>query len=93
MQVKTPPGWEWFTVPSEESPEAAAADAAPPDLPLHFARCLNTADGRIVLAHLESMTLRRVLPASASDAALRVLEGQRQLVAYIAALVARGMRG
>ena len=43
-----------------------------------------------VLGFLKAMTLERAVGPEASDAALRHLEGQRQLVTTILALVARG---
>jgi len=55
-----------------------------------FARCLASRDGQVVLAYLRSVTVERALGPDAEAAALRHLEGQRQLVHRIAALAARG---
>lgn len=58
-----------------------------------FARCFTSAEGEAALRHLADMTLHRALGPDASDAMLRHLEGQRQLVTYIHALIARGRAG
>ena len=59
-------------------------------LPIAFARCFSGRDGEVVLDHLKAITLRRAMGPDSSDAILRHMEGQRQLVAYILGLVARG---
>lgn len=64
-----------------------------PDLARHFARCFATPDGAAALQHLGDITLRRALGPDASDAQLRHLEGQRQLVVYVQSLAARGRAG
>lgn len=74
-------GWAWFT----DRPPAGGEDPA-----AAFARCFAGPDGARVLAVLRAMTLDRALGPDAPDAALRHLEGQRQLVATVLALVARG---
>ena len=51
-----------------------------------FVRCFNTGEGREVLSFLKRMTLERYLGPDCSNDALRHLEGQRHLVAYIIAL-------
>ena len=61
-----------------------------PDIALGFARTFGTEPGRIALQHLRLITIERSLGPMASDASLRHLEGQRQLVSYICALVERG---
>ncbi|HYD30079.1 MAG TPA: hypothetical protein VEB64_04385 [Azospirillaceae bacterium] len=76
------PGWDWF----ESAPVPAGDDPV-----AHFARCFATPDGQRVLAHLRAITTGRALGPEASAAALRHLEGQRQLVRTIAALVRRGL--
>ncbi len=58
-----------------------------------FARCFSGRDGRIVLAYLRSVTVERALGPDAEAAALRHLEGQRQLVGRMTALAARGRGG
>lgn len=73
-------GWAWFS----------EFDAAPDDTAGAFARCFGGGDGMRVLGFLKAMTLERAVGPEASDAALRHLEGQRQLVTTILALVARG---
>lgn len=81
--MSDPAGWDWFAGPGR--PPAPAEDPAP-----SFARCFGSSDGARVLAVLRAMTLDRALGPDAPDAALRHLEGQRQLVATILALAARG---
>lgn len=76
-------GWDWFA--GTGRPAGAADDPAP-----SFARCFGSPDGARVLAVLRAMTLDRALGPDAPDTALRHLEGQRQLVATILALAARG---
>ena len=44
---------------------------------------LGNANGRELLAFLESITLRTVMPVTASDGDLRDMEGQRRLVAML----------
>lgn len=77
-------GWAWF------EPTAPGGEALDPELCRTFARCFSGGDGEAALRHLERLFLLRRLPAQASDAELRHLEGQRHVVAYIAALVMRG---
>ncbi|KAA0580444.1 hypothetical protein F1643_01385 [Azospirillum sp. INR13] len=84
-------GWDWLEAPPLTGPiptAAAGTDPAP-----SFARCFAGTDGARVLAVLRAMTLDRALGPDAPEAALRHLEGQRQLVATILALVARGRAG
>ncbi|MBP2301629.1 Bbp19 family protein [Azospirillum picis] len=83
-------GWEWLEAEAAGSRAAIAGgnDPAP-----SFARCFAGPDGGRVLAVLRTMTLDRALGPDAPDATLRHLEGQRQLVATILALVARGRAG
>lgn len=80
-------GWEWFeraeTVPPDGLAEVAIA----------FARCFSGRPGERALGHLRRLTQERHLGPEAGEAALRHLEGQRQLVAYIASLVQRGRDG
>ena len=60
------------------------------DLAGAFARCFRSPDGRRVIDHLRHTTLDRALGPAASDSLLRHLEGQRQLVARMLALIERG---
>ena len=85
-------GWDWLEATLTACPQAAAAAAAAADADPapSFARCFAGRDGERVLAVLRAMTLDRAMGPDASEAALRHLEGQRQLVATILALVARG---
>ncbi len=92
MPADTSSGWDWFApVP----PADAGAMPALPDAELAraFTRSFATPDGAAVFAHLAAITQRRALGPNAADSALRHLEGQRQLVAYIAHLVERGRSG
>jgi hypothetical protein len=75
-------GWPFASEPLADGDATAIARA--------YARCFASPEGQAVLAHLEGLTRRRALGPAAHDAALRHLEGQRQLVALIAALAERG---
>ncbi len=85
------PGWAWFDGPRPADP--AVAEAAERELALAFARCFRGAEGTRVLDHLRARTVNRVLGPDAPDTYLRHLEGQRQMVAAIVALVDRGRDG
>jgi len=80
-------GWDWFAAPAER-PDEALVDTA-----RAFARAFAGTDGGRVLAHLNRLTRERYLAPDASDAALRHLEGQRALVAHVAALIELGRDG
>ena len=80
-----PDGWAWF-----ESPAPAEPGDHDREVPLAFARCFAGAEGDLAIGHLRRLILDRRLPASASDAELRHLEGQRSVVAYVIALIERG---
>jgi hypothetical protein len=82
-------GWRWFEAPAAER----GVEAPNAELARAFARCFGSPEGEAALRHLTDMTLRRALGPDAADAQLRHLEGQRQLVAYVHALVARGRAG
>ncbi len=79
------PGWAWLSA----APTVAGGD----ELAAAFARCFSDADGLRVLTHLRAVTTERCLGPDAPDTALRHLEGQRQLVQAIHALIARGRAG
>ena len=74
-------------VPADPDPETRQRIATA------FARCFGGADGGLVLGYLRAMTIERVLGAQASDAALRQLEGQRQLIHSIETMIDRGATG
>ncbi len=81
-------GWAWFDTGSHSSEhEKPHLDR---DLAQVFARCFCGKEGLIVLEYLKSITQSRVLGPAASDALLRHMEGQRQLVAQIVSLVEQG---
>ena len=85
-------GWRWFETGAERT--GNGAEPAPNlELARAFARCFGSPEGEAALHHLTDMTLRRALGPDAADAHLRHLEGQRQLVAYTHALIARGRAG
>ncbi len=86
-------GWAWFERPSSRSDETLAANQANLDLARAFARCFREEDGRRILEHLHEITIRRALGPGATDALLRHVEGQRHLLAYVNALIARGRGG
>jgi|GEM_PF-664222 len=79
--------WLWFE--ESEAPRESEGDAGPV-LAEAFARAFRTPDGRVVLQHLMTRIQNHHLGPSASDAALRHLEGQRQLIAYLTAMIERG---
>lgn len=81
-------GWAWFETNSSSSDhEQSPLDH---DLAHVFARCFRGEEGVKVLRYLKSTTHSRILGPSASDALLRHMEGQRQLVAHIISLVEHG---
>ena len=83
-------GWDWFTA-NQSSPSSRFDPLeGEKQLAALAARCFRGKDGDRLMIHLRSMTLERALGPNASDAVLRHTEGQRQLVAYITALVQRG---
>ena len=69
------------------------ARPAPDDLPGIAARCFRGADGRQLLTYLRAITVERTLGPGADTAALRHLEGQRQLVQHLTTLIDRGHSG
>lgn len=85
-------GWRWFGG-GDAAPVGESDGEDDRDRAAAFARCFATPDGVRVLDALRAMTLERALGPEANDAALRHLEGQRQLVATIRALIRRGREG
>lgn len=85
-------GWNWFDT-ARPTPPTDAVEAERENLAAAFARCFHAADGARVLGYLKSLTVERALGPGATDALLRHVEGQRQLVAHILALVDRGRKG
>lgn len=77
-------GWAWFGDSGKTVPEDDRG------LALSFAHCFRGHDGERVLKHLRAMTVEQSLGPAASDAMLRHLEGQRQLVTHIQGLIERG---
>lgn len=88
-------GWRWFEAPPASAERGGSGAEPSPNLELAraFARCFGSPEGETALRHLTDLTLRRALGPDAADTQLRHLEGQRQLVTYIHALVARGRAG
>lgn len=82
------PGWTWF-----EPPQASPGDDQRLRLARLFARLFSGADGETALAYLTQITTERCLGPDASDAALRSLEGQRQLVLHLQSLIRTGREG
>lgn len=81
-------GWAWFdTRSSSKNHEQSPPDR---DLAQVFASCFRGEEGVKALKYLKSITHSRVLGPAASDALLRHMEGQRQLVAHIISLVEHG---
>ena len=85
-------GWDWFDADQSGAEAPLSSVAGDAEWATVFARCFVTADGRQVLDHLRRLT-ERALGPQASEALLRYVEGQRQMVLYIEALVAKGAGG
>ena len=82
------PGWTWF-----ETVQTPPGDDQRQRLARLFARLFSGADGETALAYLTQITTERYLGPDASDAALRSLEGQRQLVLHLQSLIRTGREG
>ncbi len=63
------------------------------ELGLIAARCFQGGDGRRLIQYLRTITLDRALGPDADASHLRHLEGQRQLVQHLIALIERGRTG
>lgn len=81
-------GWAWFE--SKSPPSDHETSTVDHDLASTFARCFRGEDGVTALKHLRKITHQRILGPCASDALLRHMEGQRQLVSHLIALVQHG---
>lgn len=86
-------GWDWFDTDRSSSEAQPSNEAGEAELATVFARCFVSADGRQVLGHLRRLTIEKALGPQASEALMRYAEGQRQLVLYVEALVAKGAGG
>lgn len=86
-------GWDWFETNGASPDDVAAAHEADTELAQAFSSCFRGSHGSRVLRHLRTLTLGRVLGPESPDTLLRYVEGQRQLVAYICALVERANGG
>lgn len=74
--------WPWGTEPRADDANDTLSRAA--------ARVFSGADGEQLARYLRAVTLERALGPDATEAQLRHLEGQRQLVRHILALAERG---
>lgn len=83
---EAPTGWAWLEDDRTLNREAEETKELDSGLRANFSRVFDSEEGQSVISHLKSITLFRSLGPGASDAALRHLEGQRQLVTYILAL-------
>ena len=83
-------GWAWFDVTPQETINRERTSVITEDLLNSYVRIFESEAGHQVMQHLRAITTDRILGPDASDALLRHLEGQRQLVNYIANLVERG---
>lgn len=74
-------------LPSWEGLDAAEPSSEERDAAIERRRCyvraFNSNSGAVVLEALKALTVDRVLPANASDAELRYVEGQRWLYRHI----------
>ena len=81
-----PTGWAWLEEEQTSNQEAEEAKELNSVVRAKFSHVFGSEEGQSVISHLKSITLARSLGPGASDAALRHLEGQRQLVSHILAL-------
>lgn len=81
-------GWSWF-----EPPPPPPGDDQRLTLARIFARLFSGADGELALSYLTQATTERCLGPDASDAMLRALEGQRQMVLHLQSLIRLGRDG
>ena len=83
-------GWAWFDAAPQETKNVERPLGITADLLSAYVRIFRSEAGRQVMQHLRAITTDRVIGPDASDALLRHLEGQRQLVNYIANIAERG---
>lgn len=84
-------GWPWLADGDSAGGGASTGTGeGEQSLAIAFARCFATPEGRRVLQQLRAWTLERAVGPAASDAQLRHLEGQRQLVAQVLMLIREG---
>jgi hypothetical protein len=83
-------GWAWFDVAPQETKDLERPLGVTADLQNAYMRTFGSEAGCQVMQHLRAITTDRVVGPDASDTLLRHLEGQRQLVKYIANLAERG---
>ena len=83
-------GWAWFDVAPQETKDLERPLGINADLLNAYAHTFRSEAGCRVLRHLRTITTHRVTGPDASDAFLRHLEGQRQLVKYIVSLAEHG---
>jgi hypothetical protein len=76
----------WADLETNRKPEPT-----PDQLSVVCARVFNGPDGKELMELLRAMTIDRTLPDSASDNALRALEGQRHLVRRLEIATERGI--
>lgn len=74
-------------------PASKADRPDPTALAKSAATCFTGAHGRQLLTYLRAITVERSLSPDVDDAHLRHLEGQRQLVQHLSALIDRGRVG
>lgn len=91
--MSEPEGWTWFAELLKSGAGEQELALEDRDLAKAFARCFRTTDGERVLAHLRAITIDRALGPGVPNALLRHVEGQRQLVFHILALIERGRSG
>ena len=83
-------GWDWFDEAGDEVEGGAPTAGISADLLKFYVRTFRSEHGYQVMRHLRRITLERSLGPDAPDSLLRHLEGQRQLVSFIASLITRG---
>jgi len=74
-------------------PSASTERSDPAELAKSAATCFAGVHGRQLLSYLRAITLERTLGPGVDDSHLRHLEGQRQLVQHLSALIHRGRIG